>query len=134
MEIELQIAAQYMELRTVFWNFVLYWTSVSFGLMVAAHVAARNMHMQIIVMITFLYVAFTVWLGYAFYSNTAMVYGFMEDLRAIGELESKGAASILLVHERAASSPFAAWSFLASAGGTFLGTITFLWYSHLKSN
>ena len=132
MENELQIAYQYSELRGIFWNFVLYWTSVSFGLMVAAHVAARSLHVIVIALITLLYISFTVWIGYAFYTNTVMITGFMDDLRLMGELESKGVAAILAVHEMTADSSIPAVTFLFAGGGTFLGTLAFLWYSHFR--
>ena len=111
---------------------MLYWTSVSFGLMVASHVAARSLHFIVIALITLLYISFTVWIGYAFYTNTVMINGFMDDLRSMGELESQGVTAILAVHEMTADSSVPAVTFLFAGGGTFLGTLTFLWYSHFR--
>ena len=111
---------------------MLYWTSVSFGLMVTAHVAARSLHTIVIALITLLYISFTVWIGYAFQTNTTMINGFMADLRSMGELESQGVAAILSVHEMSADSSIPAVTFLFAGGGTFVGTVSFLWYSHFR--
>jgi hypothetical protein len=132
MDSELQIAYQYSELRSIFWNFVLYWTSVSFGLMIAAHVAAKNLHTIVIALITLLYVSFSVWMGFAMFTNSTIISGFMSDLKSMGELKSHGVAAILAVHEMSDKSSIPATTFLFAAGGTFTGTIMFLWYSHLR--
>jgi hypothetical protein len=99
--------------------------------MVASHVAAKSLHTTVVAMIMFLYISFSVWVGYAFYSNTLMISGFVADIKAIGELQSHGVAAILAVHEMASNSIVAVSTLFFAVGGTFFGTITFLWYSHL---
>ena len=131
METELQVAYQISEFRGLFWNFLLYWTTVSFGLMVASHIAAKSLPTIVVSLIMFLYISFSVWVGYAFYTNTIMISGFMDDLKAMGELKSHGVAAVLAVHEMAESSKVAVYTLFFAIGGTFFGTIAFLWYSHL---
>ena len=132
MELELQITYQYSELRALFWNFVLYWTSVSFGLMAASHVAAPKLHTAIVAMICLIYISFSVWLGFVFFTHNTMVNGFLDDLRAMGELSSQGAKAILAAHEMSNQSKIPIITIFFASIGTFLGTNIFLWYSHLK--
>ena len=87
---------------------------------------------MVIALISLLYISFTVWIGYAFHTNTIMINGFMADLRSMGGLESQGAAAILAVHEMAEDSRIPTITFLFAGGGTFIGTLTFLWYSHFS--
>jgi hypothetical protein len=132
METELLIAYQYSEFRGLFWTFVLYWSSVPFGLMAASHVAARSLHLAIIAMIMLLYISFSVWMGYVLATNAMIVAGFVEDIRAIEELESQGVASILAVHDMAFHSKVPKLTFVFALGGTLFSTVTFLWYSHFR--
>ena len=133
METELQIVYQYTEMRSIFWEFVLYWTSVSFGLMIASYVAGRSLPTLVIFLIMLLYIAFSVWIGFAFYSNSTMIAALIQDLQNLQPLQSLGAKSIVEVHLSAETSKIPTLTLFFSAGGTFFGTIAFLWYSHLRS-
>lgn len=132
MEIELQIIEHYTELRGLFWEIMLYWTSVSFGLMAASHVAAPKLHTLVIFLITLLYAAFTVWMAMASFSNNEMVRGLLADLGELEPLQTNSAQSVLEIHDFIMHSAFSTGSLALVVLGTFLGTISFLWYSHVK--
>ena len=87
---------------------------------------------MVIALITLLYISFTVWMGYAFHTNTVMINGFMADLGSMVDLESQGVAAILAVHEMAENASVSTITFLFAGGGTFIGTLSFLWYAHFR--
>lgn len=128
MEYELQLIYQYTETASCVWSILAFWTSISFGLMAASYVAAKRLHTLIVVMITILYVSFTVYVGQRGNYASELLAAIQLDLTHISD---KGA---LVFHSSEVVRTIGFDNLYArmSTFGTFAGTLIFLWYSHLK--
>ncbi len=115
-----------------YWVLAQWWTSVSFGLILVAFVAARRLTPYLLVAIIGLYAGYTMWVYSLFLFNLEVAFAYLEDLQA---LEASGHALTLGTKTLMSSPHYQRGEMTANIllPATFLACCGYLVYSYLDS-
>ena len=125
---EAEIVYQISEIFNRAWTLQQWWASISFGLLLVAHVASERLNGFLLTVLLTLYCAFTALVQQMLGRNLEMVHGYRESLQQIME---KGVAlspgSMVYAQPNPWFHEAAAWFALV---GTFVGTCSYLVYRY----
>lgn len=129
---EAEIVYQMSEIFNRAWTIQQWWASISFGLLLVAHVAAERLNGFLLVMLLTLYCAFTALVQQMLSRNVEMVYGYRESLQQmIEDGVELSAGSLVFARPNPWYHEAIAWIALV---GTFLGTSSYLVYRYWSEN
>ena len=129
---EYEIAYLLSEHINRMWEVIQFWTSVSFGLIALSHLGAQRLNLGIVLIISFLYLMFSLYAVNIIAMNEAIVAGFMQDIENLIAQEALSSDGILAVHE-AKPSTFENLIIRLTSIGTFISAMAFLWFSFLRT-
>ncbi len=113
------------------WNIMQFWSSISFGLIIVAYIAAAKLNWPIIVIITCIYIVFSLFILNMLKINGGMSDSYIMDLQHIidtGKILSNGAQSLIDVNSQDNKLVL----IISAFAGTFFSAIFFLWYSYFS--
>ena len=108
------------------WELVQFWSSVSFGYLILAHVAAPRLNLIIIAVLSILYVAFSMQMFQLLLTHNGFVIAYTESLNELSE--TVGLNNPASVH--AVEYKFSILGATISLFGTFLAALFYLPYSY----
>lgn len=82
---EAEIVYQLSEAANRSWSLLQWWVSISFGLLVVAHVASEKLNAFLLLMVITLYVSFSLLVGNIWRRYAGTVAAYKEDLQALVE-------------------------------------------------
>ena len=86
---EAEITYQLSEIFNRVWSMQQWWASISFGLIVLAHVASERLNALLVVIVVTLYSAFTFFVFHMLGRNWESVTGYIADLQQISDSGQK---------------------------------------------
>ena len=108
------------------WELIQYWTSVSFGYLILAHVAAPRLNLVIVAVLSILYVAFSVQMMGLLLTHNGFALGYVESLNELSR--TVGLESPAAVHAVEYKPSFI--GAIISLYGTFFAALCYLPYSY----
>lgn len=111
------------------WALIQFWSSVSFGYLVLAHVAARRLNVMIVLVLSLLYIAFSAQMLELLITHSRYVSGYQQELQELSE--TVGLDSQAAVHANEYSPQY--WGATVSLFGTFLAALMYLPYCYYTS-
>ena len=87
------------------WSVTQYWTSVCFGLLIAAHFVAARIHWLALAAFLFIYVLFSMHCADMLMFDTAVIRAALESLEQIKQLEELGPLGEAFLAEAPVSTP-----------------------------
>ena len=114
------------------WDVMQYWSSISFGLIALCHVAAKRITLPICIILSILYISFSIFSFNIQVMNDFITHQYMDDLRALltqGNLATAGAQA--LINTDPTELQMLAIRFVSI--GTFISSLFFLWYSYFSN-
>jgi len=132
---ETELVFQYSEILDRIWNVTQFWSSVSFGLIVLAYLAAHRLNRLLLISVTTVYTVYTYWIGTVLARNTGWQSSIgrdLENLASNGEVLSIYATDIV---ELTITPPFS----LAILSplmllGVYIVSIGYLFYAYRHRN
>ena len=127
---EAELAYQISESINRGWGLIQWWASISFGLLIVAHVAADKLNLFLLIVTIALYTSFSIMANNIVTLNFEVAYQYKVDLRALVEagvevtrgsrfwIKPGGGGGIFLE---------------AAVSGTFISVISYLVYNFWKS-
>lgn len=109
---------------------VQWWVSVTFGLIAVAHFAAARLNLFLVVLLATLYTAFTGWVVMYHFYNMDILYGYQDDLAALGSEISRGSIQINQSNRVGIGTNFQD----IAVPLMYLGSIAYLFYAYLTRN
>jgi len=113
------------------WNIMQFWSSISFGLIIVAYIAAAKLNWPIMLIITGIYVIFSLFVLNMLKINGGMNDSYIMDLQNIlnmGKSLSYGAQNLISLHKQDNKLVL----IISAFTGTFISAIFFLWYSYFS--
>lgn len=117
------------------WSVMQFWASVSFGLIALSHLGQRHLNFFATLIVSVLYLGFTLFVMNILRINGVVVSGFLNDLEALkGEDGSMGAGALAIMETAPGTLELAA--IVTTFWGLFVGSLIFLWvsYIHFRKN
>lgn len=108
------------------WGVMQFWASVSFGLMAVSHISAKHLNMMMVVVISILYVMFSLFVLNILKMSGAVVGGYIADLQALATTESLrtlGADMVIKTRPNSGQMMVIMFTYF----GTFSTSLLFLW-------
>lgn len=124
------LASEYIN-RT--WSVMQFWASVSFGLIALSHLGQRHLNLFATLMVSFLYLGFTLFVMNILRVNGAVVSGFLLQLEALADTPvaiGPGARAII----DTAPGSLEMTAIIMTFSGLFVGALIFLWVSYYHSH
>lgn len=115
------------------WGVMQFWASISFGLMAASHFSAKHLNLLAVVVISTLYVSFSIFVLNILKMNGIVVNGYIGDLKAMidaGLLSTMGATMTVNVQPGAVSLLVISFTYI----GTFAASLAFLWGTYILAH
>jgi len=131
---EAELAYQLSEIIDRTWSMQQWWASISFGVLIIAHVASDRLNLLLVAIILGLYAAFTFYMGNILQIQLGEMAAIFLDIEAL--IESGATSSALSNHyakQFVGDSISSYWSFVLSFGGTFACVNVYLIYSYVKA-
>ncbi len=113
------------------WTIMQFWASVSFGLIIVAHIAVKKLHLAMVLVLSFLYIGFSLFALSMLKLISGVSDGYLMDLEVIvqsGKDLSHAGKILVSNNVDGGTLLLITMTFL----GTFLSSITFLWYSYFS--
>ncbi|MEP1472157.1 MAG: hypothetical protein ABJK20_15835 [Halieaceae bacterium] len=82
---EADILEQLFSLYDRYWVIVQWWASVSFGIIMIAHLASEKLSAFILLTILVLYTVYSLWLYFLLDYNLAITFGLIDELSSLGD-------------------------------------------------
>ena len=126
---EAEIVYQLSEAYNRMWGMLQWWTSISFGVFITAHLAVKKLNGFLVTILLLLYSAFSFHQLELLLIIADVAIGFTNDLQAIsnsGITLAKGSSAYL----EQGNSKFL---LIITLAGTYLGAISYLIYGYIKS-
>ena len=117
------------------WSILQYWTSVSFGLLVAAHFAADQLNKYALFILLFLYSAFSFSLLRMLQFDQGMILAGIAQLRLMAEngaILSLLGENVIVTSPLATMTPFYRSINIFMGGGLYITSIVYPIYCYLK--
>ena len=133
---EAEILAQLAVHGDRLWSILQYWTSVSFGMLIAGHFAADRMHWLALVLFCTLYILFSRNCLSMIVFDASVIRAGLDQLQSMadaGEPLGHIAQNFIDNAPLNNSSQGKYWATRAMAGGMFLSTLAYPAYCHFKS-
>jgi hypothetical protein len=110
------------------WSHIQFWSSVSFGYLILAHVAAHRLNLLLISILTILYIAFSIHMLDVMRLSSAYVIGYTETLRQLADTAGLNtpAARVAISEQRSV------WAGGIAMLGTFIVTVVYLPYNYYR--
>ena len=108
------------------WELIQYWSSVSFGYLILAHVAAPRLNLIIIAVLSILYVAFSVQMSGLLLAHNGFILAYTESLNELSK--TVGLENPAAIHAVEYQPSFI--GAIVSLYGTFLAALCYLPYSY----
>lgn len=115
------------------WDVMQFWASISFGLMAASHVAAKHLNLLAAVVISVLYISFSIFVLNILKMNGIIVNGYIGDFKTMidaGSLSTIGAKMTVSVQPGAVSLLVISFAYI----GTFAASLAFLWGTYILAH
>ncbi|WP_020207815.1 hypothetical protein [Gilvimarinus chinensis] len=110
------------------WDILQFWVGITFGLLAISQLAVRRLNAWLLLLITLLYIDFSILTARLLKYNREIVSSYMADLNHLPEL-SAGTRQFLMEAPR----PLELSLTLSVAYyALFIGTVIFCWYSYLR--
>ena len=129
---EYEIADLMIEHVNRIWDVMQFWASISFGLIALCHVAAKRLTVTICLILSMLYISFSIFSFNIQVMNDIIINSYMNDLSILlaqEKLSTTGAQA--LINTDPTELEMLAIRFVSI--GTFLSSLFFLWYSYFKN-
>lgn len=127
---EADIVYQLSETFNRVWSMQQWWASISFGLVILAHVAVDRLSGLLIAVLVALYSGFTLFVFQMLGRNWQAVVSYVGDLRAMEESGHQLAQGTLAYMQP--QSPLVTWAIILTIWGTFVGCNAYLVYSYVR--
>lgn len=111
------------------WALIQFWSSVSFGYLVLAHVAAPRLNVMIVLVLSLLYIAFSAQMLELLITHTGYVGGYLQEIKELSE--TVGLESQAAVHANEYKPQFLGATI--SLFGTFTAALLYLPYCYYRS-
>jgi len=127
---EAEIAYQLSEIFNRVWSMQQWWASISFGLIVLAHVASEKLNALLMIIVIILYSAFTFFVFHMLGRNWESVTGYITDLQLLEDSGQKlGEGTLALMQPQ---SEVANVLIIVALYGTYVGCNAYLLYKYFS--
>lgn len=113
------------------WEVMQFWASVSFGIIALSHLGARYLNLVMTLIVSLLYIGFTLFVVNILRVNGEVVSGFLLDLQS--KTASAGLSEGTQAIVDTAPNNLQMAAIVVTFIGFFLGSLFFLWFSYLRA-
>lgn len=114
------------------WEIMQFWANITFGLVIVSHIASEKLNLFMVIFMSFLYVAFSLFTLSMLKLNSGASAGYIIDLQNLGKAGiqiSQGTQSLINMNILGNNLFLIIITFV----GAFIGAIIFFWYSYFTA-
>tara|TARA_B100001540_G_scaffold225559_1_gene199757 strand:+ start:2806 stop:3216 length:411 start_codon:yes stop_codon:yes gene_type:complete len=126
---EAELLAEYALRIDRVWSMAQWWASVTFAVLLAAHLGVRTLNRPIVTIIIFLYTVFTAFVALTIYANSENILAIKSSLRVLEDLTLLGSR---MAGEGGAGYLSLLWFLILSL--TYLATVYYTLYCYFSRN
>lgn len=116
------------------WSIIQFWVSISFGLIVVAHIAAHKLNIVLVSTMILLYSLVSLFIGSLIVADGNILQAVYRDAASLIETKEQASATISALANYQNNGQFGGYFIVIALPLTFLSTIAYLVYSFKNSS
>jgi hypothetical protein len=129
---EYELFFAWSETTVHLWSMIQFWAGLSFGLIIAAHVAARRLNLVLVAGALLLYTSITLFIGSLIAADGTLLLAVYTDAARLVENNAAASDTIIALARYQDSDASMAFFFGLALLGTYLATVGYFIYSYVR--